>query len=109
MPVLSRSEVREIRLVARDMAFYLEEDPDTANPTITVTAGESVRIVLKNADQGLQHDFAVPATKASTKLLRFGNQDAVVVKVPTTPGTYEYVCLPHRPMMRGEIRVVTDP
>ena len=109
IPVLSRSEPREIRLVARDMAFYLEDDPRTPNPTITVAPGEAVRIVLRNADQGLQHDFAMPVSKASTKALRFGDQDTVVITAPTAAGTYEYVCQPHRPMMRGEIQVVTEP
>ncbi len=109
IPVLSRSEPREIRLVARDMAFYLEGDARTANPTITIAPGEAVRIVLRNGDQGLQHDFAVPVTQAGTKALRFGDEDTIVLKAPTAPGTYEYVCRPHRAMMRGEIRVVTDP
>lgn len=32
-------EAREIRLVARGMAFYLESDPSTPNPTLVVKAG----------------------------------------------------------------------
>jgi plastocyanin len=28
-----------------------------------------------------------------------------VFEVPTTPGTYEYVCRPHLAMMRGTLRV----
>ena len=55
IPVLSRSEVREIHLVTRDMAFYLEGDSQTPNPTLTVRAGESIRIVVRNDDQGLMH------------------------------------------------------
>jgi FtsP/CotA-like multicopper oxidase with cupredoxin domain len=39
---------REITLVARGMAFYLENG-DLPNPTITVKPGERVRIMLRNA------------------------------------------------------------
>ena len=108
IPVLSRSEVREIHLVTRDMAFYLEGDSQTSNPTLTVRAGESIRIVVRNDDQGLMHDFAVPISNASTKMLRVGERGDVTLTAPTTPGTYEYVCRPHRPMMRGRIQVVGD-
>ena len=105
IPVMSRSETREIHLVARDMAFYLADDPQTANPTITVKAGETVRLVVRNDDRGLKHDFALPIADASTRTLAFGEQGEVTMTVPSQPGTYEYVCQPHRAMMRGSIKV----
>ena len=105
LPVMTSAPVREIRLVARDMAFYLESDPRTANPTIEVAAGERVRIVLTNEDRGMTHDFAVPAVAATTSLTRWHESEAVTFDVPSTPGTYEYVCNPHRLMMRGIVRV----
>ena len=105
IPVMSRTETREIHLVARDMAFYLADDPRTANPTITVSAGESVRIVIRNDDRGFKHDFALPVAEASTRTLAFGDQTELTVTVPSKRGTYEYECRPHRAMMRGMIQV----
>ena len=105
IPVMSRSEAREIHLVVRDMAFYLADDPRTANPTITVKAGETVHLVVRNDDPGLKHDLALPMADASTRTLAFGEQGEVTVTVPSKPGTYEYVCRPHRAMMRGVINV----
>jgi plastocyanin len=105
LPALSRTPTREITLVVRDMAFYLKDDPGTPNPTLELTAGERVRIVLENRDRGMTHDFAVPAFDAALDPIRWNETDAVVFDLPTAPGTYEYVCRPHRLMMRGTIRV----
>ena len=102
---VSTGEVREIRLVARDMAFYLESDPDTPNPTITVRAGERVRITLRNDERGFTHDFAAPALGASLDPLNWREHRGVTFEVPDEPGSHEYVCRPHRPMMRGTLIV----
>jgi plastocyanin len=104
-PALSNTPSREITLVVREMAFYLENDPTTPNPTLAVSAGERVRIVLQNQDRGLTHDFAVPSLAAALDPIRWGESSEVVFDVPTTPGTYEYMCRPHQLMMRGTIRV----
>ena len=106
IPVMSRSETREIHLVVRDMAFYFADDPRTANPTITVKAGETVHLVVRNDDRGVKHDFALPSAGASTRTLAFGEQGEVTLTIPSQPGTYEYVCRPHRAMMRGIITVI---
>ena len=106
LPVMTRSVDREVTLVARGMAFYLENDARTPNPSITVKAGETVRVVLKNEDRGMTHDFAVPALNASLDLTSWNEGDEVTFDVPAEPGTYEYVCNPHRLMMRGTITVV---
>ena len=100
-----RSADREITLVARGMAFYLLGDPTTPNPRITLKAGERVRIVLRNDDRGVTHDFAVPAVNAAVDQVDWNEQDHVAFDVPETPGRYEYICQPHRIMMRGEIVV----
>jgi plastocyanin len=102
---VNRSEEREITLVARGMAFYLLGDPTTPNPTITVNAGERVRIVLRNDDRGMTHDFAVPAVDAALDPIDWNEQEDVAFDVPTTPGRYEYMCRPHMLMMRGSIIV----
>ena len=61
LPVMSEPRAREVTLVARDMAFYLEGDTRTPNPTIEVKAGERIRVVLRNEDRGMTHENgAVP-------------------------------------------------
>ena len=104
-PALSKTPAREVTLVARNMAFYLESDPKTPNPTIEVKAGERVRIVLKNQDRGMMHDLAVPAVKKTLDLLEWNEADDLTFSAPKTRGTYQYECQPHRLMMRGTIRV----
>jgi plastocyanin len=106
LPVTTRSVDREVTLVARGMAFYLESDPRTPNPTITLTAGETVRLVLKNEDRGMTHDLAAPALDAALRLLDWNEESDTTFDVPPEPGTYEYFCNPHRLMMRGLIKVV---
>ena len=102
---VTRPQEREITLVARGMAFYFLGDPTTPNPPITLNAGERVRIVLRNDDRGMTHDFAVPAINASLDPVDWNEQDDVTVDVPETPGRYEYMCRPHMLMMRGVILV----
>jgi plastocyanin len=102
---VTRPQEREITVVARGMAFYLLGDPTTPNPTITLKAGERVRIVLRNDDRGITHDFAVPAIRASLDPLDWNEEEDVTFDVPETPGRYEYICRPHMLMMRGVIDV----
>ena len=102
---VTRPEEREITLVARGMAFYLLGDPTTPNPAITVNAGERVRIVLRNDDRGMTHDFAVPTLDAALDPIDWNEEEDVTFNVPTTPGRYEYICRPHMLMMRGQIVV----
>jgi plastocyanin len=87
------------------MAFYIEGD-STANPTIEARAGETLRIVLKNRDRGMTHDFAVPSVEAATQVLKWDEHDEITFDVPSEPGTYEYVCRPHVLMMKGTLKVV---
>ena len=96
---------REITLVTRGMAFYLLGDPTTPNPTITLNPGERVRIVVRNDDRGMTHDFAVPAFGASLDPVDWSEEENITFDVPETPGRYEYVCRPHMLMMRGQILV----
>ena len=97
--------VREIRLVARGMAFYLESDPATPNPVIDVRAGERIRVVLANEERGMVHDFAVPAFSVALDQVRWNETGSAVIDVPARPGTYPYTCRPHDPMMRGTLRI----
>ena len=96
---------REIRIVARDMTFYVN-GVETPNPTLRVKAGEKVRLVLRNEDAGLTHDFAVQAWKVATKTLtEKGQEDSVVFRVPAQRGATAYQCTPHAEMMKGSIQV----
>jgi plastocyanin len=105
LAAVSRQPSREIVLVVRNMAFYLDGDATQPNPTLTMNAGERVRVVLRNQERGFTHDFAVPAIDATTDLINWNEDAAVTFDVPDRPGTYEYVCAPHAGMMRGRIVV----
>jgi plastocyanin len=107
LPVMTMSQApsREITLVARGMAFYLESDPNTPNPTLHVAAGETVRVVLRNRDRGMTHDFAIPALDEALDAIDWDESGDVTFDVPEAPGTYEYWCRPHMLMMRGTIVV----
>jgi hypothetical protein len=102
---VTRSPDREITLIARGMAFYQLGDPTTPNPTITLNAGERVRVVLRNEDRGMTHDFAFPAIDEALDQIDWNEEEDVTFDVPATPGRYEYICRPHMLMMRGQIIV----
>ena len=105
IPALSDTPNSEVVLVVKGMSFYLEDDPLTPNPTLQVKAGERVRVVVRNQDRGLTHNFAVPALDVELNPMRWNQSGDVVFDAPETPGTYEYICRPHQLMMRGTIRV----
>lgn len=108
LPMIASSgsdDVREIRLVVRDMTYYLEGEAQP-NPTLTVRAGEQVRIVLTNDDPGMPHDFVVRAWQIGTRMLEDrGHEDTVTFRAPSARGDQTYHCTPHAQMMRGTIRV----
>ena len=101
----TRAAVREITLVTRDMAFYLEGDM-VPNPTIRLDAGEEVRFILRNLDPGIVHNLAIEGWELETAYLEASASATLRVRVPAQPGTQTYVCVPHREMMRGVIEVV---
>jgi FtsP/CotA-like multicopper oxidase with cupredoxin domain len=101
---VTRPTPREVTLVARGMAFFLENG-DLPNPTLTFKAGERVRIVLRNQDRGINHNFVMPSVKAEFAPVGWNQSGDVVFEVPDTPGTYDYWCRPHMMMMRGTIIV----
>ena len=105
LAAVSRAPDREVTLVARGMAFYVEGDTSTPNPTLTFKAGERVRVVLRNQDRGFTHDFAVPALDTAMDQVDWNEDGGVTFDVPDTPGRYEYTCRPHTMMMRGAIVV----
>ena len=94
-----------MRLVVRDMTFHVEGENEP-NPTLRFRAGEQIRLVLRNEDSGMSHDFAVNSWRVMTPLLTARGAEAVVVfRVPQRRGTYTYDCTPHSTIMRGDIHV----
>jgi plastocyanin len=104
LPVMTQTPDRRITVVVRGMAFYVDGDT-RPNPTIAVKAGERVRIIVRNEERGITHDFAVPALGEATSLLTWNESDDVTFEAPSQRGTYEYVCNPHRAMMKGTLTV----
>jgi plastocyanin len=100
----ANAEPREIVLVARGMSFYLAGD-ETANPTIHLRQGETVRIVLRNDTPGMTHDFAASTLGLEIAPLDGGSTGSVFVRVPSAPGLHEYICRPHVVMMKGQISI----
>jgi len=96
---------RELVLVARDMAFHLPGDP-APNPTLELERGERVRLVLRNEDPGMAHDFTAAGLEVATELLaQSGTSTAVVFRAPQRAGEYPYHCTPHETLMRGLVVV----
>jgi plastocyanin len=111
LPIVSASRAagtpspREIRMVVSGMTFYLEGQ-DEPNPRLRVRAGEQIRLVLRNDDRGMSHDFAVRSWQVMTPMLsRRGAEAVVVFRVPQQRGTYTYNCTPHAAIMRGSVQV----
>jgi FtsP/CotA-like multicopper oxidase with cupredoxin domain len=100
-----RSGTQEIRLVVKEMTFYLADDPDTANPMIRVKPGRSVRIVLQNLDQGITHNFVVKGLPLSLPPVKGKGTASVLFRIPDRAGTYFYQCVPHARMMNGVFEV----
>lgn len=96
---------RQIVLVAKDMTFVVEGQAE-ANPILRVTAGERVRIMLRNETRGVVHDFAIPSWDVAINPVSDGQRGTVTFAAPKFPGRYEYQCRPHAQMMRGVIEVV---
>jgi plastocyanin len=105
VPAMTQAPDREITLVVRGMAFYVDGDFQRPNPPIAVRAGERVRVTVRNEERGVTHDFAVPALGEATSLLNWDERGDVTFEAPEQPGTYEYVCNPHRAMMKGTLQV----
>jgi plastocyanin len=103
--VSSREDVREVTLVVRNMTYQLE-GTDTANPSLRFTAGERVRLTLRNEDAGMSHDFNIREWGVATKILEGKGSDSVVFRVPArSTGNVSYTCTPHSAMMSGSIVV----
>ena len=102
--VATRTPVREITLIARDMTFYVEGET-MPNPTIWLAPGEEVQFSLHNADPGIAHNLAIMGWQLETASLETGASATFRVRAPEGPTRQRYVCTPHRQMMGGLIVV----
>lgn len=98
------TSIREIHVVARDMTFYVDGLSEP-NPTLFVHPGERLRIVFRNTDVGMSHDFVVRSWRVNTRLLKGKAEDAIEFTVPAARGTHVYSCTPHAEMMSGALVV----
>ena len=98
------NNVREIRLVVRDMTYYAAHTAE-ANPTLRVARGEKIRLVLTNEDPGYSHNLIAPELGVSTRLLAKGKSQSIEITIPDAAGLYSYRCGPHSEMMRGNIAI----
>ena len=101
----TRTAVRDITLVVRDMAFYLDGGSEP-NPTIQVRTGETVQLTLLNRDPGLKHNLTIEALWLDMPHLETDASMKVRLRAPSRPGRLPYVCAPHSEMMHGVIEVV---
>jgi plastocyanin len=95
---------RDVVLVVRDMAFYLDGE-GLENPTLHFKAGEEIRLHLQNEEAGVTHNFAVREWHLATRRLQGRDRDTLTFRVPERSGRYDYLCNPHASMMRGIIEV----
>ena len=99
------STPREIRIVARDMAFYLEGSAEP-NPVVRVRRREHVRVVFVNEDAGMKHDFSVPAWGLVGQVLSGRGETSLIFRAPARGSVGTYACTPHAAMMKGTIMAV---
>lgn len=100
--IAERARPREIVIVARNMAFFLDGDA-TPNPFIRVKRGEHIALTFRNEEPGLTHDFVIGGWGVATRQLQGDGVDRISFTVPEVAGTAAYLCSPHSAMMRGTI------
>ena len=94
---------REIHLVGRNTTFYLQGSADP-NPILRVKPGETVRIVFRNADAGMRHDFTIPDWDVESNVVAGPGETVVTFRAPGR-GRAQYNCTPHATVMKGTIAV----
>lgn len=95
--------VLEIRLVAKEMAFFVEGESQP-NPDLYIPPGKKVLLTFINQDRGIDHDVVFPQWDVSTGKVAFGASALLELK-PRTAGEFNYLCSLHAAMMRGKLIV----
>jgi plastocyanin len=101
---LSREHDREVRMVALDRTFYIDGQ-STPNPTLTLRAGERVRLVLRNEDEGMRHDLKIREWNVAVPAIDGKGERTITFRVPDSRGAASYACTPHSSSMLGSIEV----
>jgi len=102
--VATRDAIRDVRITARDMSFQVE-NVGGLNPTMALTAGEQVKVTIRNEDKGMLHDFSIPEWGVRTGVVEWGSERSITFRVPANASTLSYICTPHSAMMSGRIVV----
>ena len=95
----------ELTLIARDMAFYLDGDPQP-NPTLELGRGQQVRIHFINEDRGVTHDLWLPDLGVSTAPLPGdGSRETLSFRTPDETLDSSYACTRHMAMMTAALEI----
>ena len=103
--IASRQPARELIVVARGMTYYVNGAP-APNPELQFVPGEDVRLVFRNEDKGMLHDFRIASWSVTTGLVEGGRERSIEFTVPAGPDvpmTATYNCTPHAAMMAGGV------
>lgn len=99
-PWLQGGETLEVSLVARDLKF------NGTNPRIEIRRGDTLRLVLKNAEPaGIAHDLVIAGPGGLTSKRLGPGETEVISFTPSQAGVYHYSCSLHPRLMDGEIVV----
>lgn len=91
--------VRALTLVAKVGRFH------AADPTLTVTVGETLHLTIRNEEpEPVPHDFFIAGLGVATGILVPG-ETATLVFTVRQPGTYTYGCSLHPRLMDGRLVV----
>lgn len=93
---------REIILKIQNMSF------GNNNPAIYLEPGETVRFIIHNLDVGMKHDFVIQGTDVASRILDYGEKDAVLFTAPRDDKEMKYQCSLHALMMQGRLVVSHD-
>ncbi len=95
----------ELTVRARQMAFYVGDDP-RPNPPIALPTDRRVRITFVNEDRGVQHDLAIPDLDVRTDLLAGdGSSQVLRFHTPSTGISASYLCSLHPTMMAAAVEI----
>ena len=100
----SSEETRVIHLVVRQMTYYVNGHADP-NPTLRIRRGERVRIVVRNEDSGMKHDFGIDDWQLRTRPIDGVGEARLEFVAPSAAGFVTYSCTPHGAMMHGTIQI----
>jgi plastocyanin len=91
------SDVVRFELIAESMTFV------GGNPTLRVAAGDTVEILVVNADPGMLHDVVFPGLSLSTGALSEGDEIVLRFTVPLDASgqRFQYLCTYHPITMTG--------